>query len=77
MTSGPVMNIWPAPYAGAEQAQLIVWRHRHIMDTENLRQDVEVPQRWLEAIVAGLATRVAAETPSVDINLIPMLEQEC
>ena len=72
----PVMNVWPAPYAGAEQAQLIVWRHRHIMDTENLRQDVEVPQRWLEAIVAGLATRVAAETPSVDINLIPMLEQK-
>lgn len=72
----PVMNIWPAPFAGAEQAQLIVWRHRHIMDTENLRQDVEVPQRWLEAIVAGLAARVAAETPSVDINLIPMLEQK-
>lgn len=72
----PVMNVWPAPYAGAEQAQLIVWRHRHIMDTENLRQDVEVPQRWLEAIVAGLAARVAAETPSVDINLISMLEQK-
>jgi hypothetical protein len=72
----PVMNIWPAPFAGAEQAQLIVWRHRHIMDTENLRQDVEVPQRWLEAIVAGLAARVAAETPSADINLIPMLEQK-
>jgi hypothetical protein len=72
----PVMNIWPAPFSGAEQAQLIVWRHRHIMDTENLRQDVEVPQRWLEAIVSGLAAKVAAETPAVDINLIPMLEQK-
>jgi hypothetical protein len=72
----PVMNVWPAPYLGAEQAQLVVWRHRHIMDTENLRQEVEVPQRWLEAIVAGLAARCAAETPSVDINLIPMLEQK-
>jgi len=72
----PVMNLWPAPFLGAEQAQLIVWRHRHIMDTENLRQEVEVPQRWLEAIVSGLAARVAAETPSADINLIPMLEQK-
>lgn len=72
----PVMNLWPAPFVGAEQAQLVVWRHRHIMDTENLRQDVEVPQRWLEAIVAGLAAKVAAETPSADLNLIPILEQK-
>lgn len=72
----PVMHIWPAPFVAAEQAQLIVWRHRHIMDTENLRQDVEIPQRWLTAIVDGLAAKVAAETPAVDINLIPMLEQK-
>lgn len=70
----PVMNLWPAPYVGAEQAQLIVWRHRHIMDTQNLRQDVEVPQRWLDAVVCGLAAKVAFESPAVDINLIPMLD---
>ena len=70
----PVMHIWPAPFSAAEQAQLIVWRHRQIMDTENLRQAVEVPQRWLEAIVSGLAARVAAETPAVDAGLIPALE---
>ena len=45
------------------------------MDTENLQQEVEVPQRWLEAIVNGLAAKVAAETPAVDVNLIPVLEQ--
>lgn len=72
----PVMNLWPAPNIAAENAQLIVWRHRHIMDTENLRQDVEIPQRWLSAIIDGLATRVAQETPSVDIQLLPMLEQK-
>jgi hypothetical protein len=72
----PVMHIWPAPFEGAEVAQLIVWRHRHIMDTENLRQEVEVPQRWLEAIISGLAAKVAAETPSVDMNLMPILDQK-
>jgi hypothetical protein len=72
----PVMNLWPSPNLAAEHQQLIVWRHRHIMDTENLRQDVEVPQRWLEAIVAGLAARVAAETPSVDPSLVGMLDQK-
>jgi len=45
------------------------------MDTENLQQEVEVPQRWIEAIVNGLAARMAAETPQVDANLIPVLEQ--
>lgn len=72
----PVMNLWPAPYSSAEQAQLIVWRHRHIMDTENLRQDIEVPQRWLDAIVNGLAYAVACETPAVDAALVPVLGQK-
>lgn len=71
----PVVNLWPAPFAAAEHAQLILWRHRQIMDTENLRQQVEVPDRWLEAIINGLAARVAAETPSVDAGLLPLLEQ--
>lgn len=71
----PVVNLWPSPFQAAEQAQLILWRHRHIMDTENLQQEVEVPQRWLEAIVNGLAARVAAETAAVDVNLVPVLEQ--
>jgi hypothetical protein len=71
----PVLHIWPAPFPAAEQAQLILWRHRQIMDTENLQQEVEIPQRWIEAIVNGLAARMAAETPQVDANLIPVLEQ--
>ena len=72
----PVMNLWPSPNAAAEYQQLIVWRHRHIMATENLQQDVEVPQRWLEAITAGLSSRVAAETPSVDAGLVAVLDQK-
>ena len=71
----PVLHLWPAPNVAAEQAQLVVWRHRHIMDTANLQQDVEVPQRWLEAITAKLAARVGAETPAVDAALVPVLEQ--
>lgn len=71
----PVVYLWPAPFSAAEAAQLVLWRHRQIMDTENLQQEVEIPQRWLEAIVNGLAARVAAETPVVDPSLIPVLEQ--
>lgn len=71
----PVVHLWPVPNAASEQAQCILWRHRQIMDTENLQQEVEVPQRWLEAIVNGLAARVAAETQQVDASLVPVLEQ--
>lgn len=71
----PVVHLWPIPNAAAEQAQCILWRHRQIMDTENLQQEVEIPQRWIEAIVNGLAARVASESPQVDVNLIPVLEQ--
>lgn len=72
----PVVYLWPAPFSAAEQAQLILWRHRQIMDTENLQQEVEMPDRWQEAIINGLAARMAAETPAVDANLIPILEQK-
>jgi len=53
----------------------VLWRHRQIMDTENLKQEIEVPQRWLQAIVDGLASKVAAETPAVDAALMPVLDQ--
>ena len=72
----PIVNIWPAPFAASEQAQLVLWRHRQIMDTENLQQEVEVPQRWLEAIIDGLAARVAAETPQVDPQIMAVREQK-
>jgi len=70
------MNVWPAPNAAAEHMQLIVWRSRHIMDVGTLAQEIEVPQRWMEAIVSGLAARVALETPVVDVSLLPMLENK-
>lgn len=72
----PIVYLWPAPFSAAEQAQLILWRHRQIMDTENLQQEVEIPDRWQEAIINGLAARMAAETPIVDAQLIPVLEQK-
>jgi len=72
----PVVNLWPAPFSAAEQAQLILWRHRQIMDTQNLQQDVEIPQRWINAIVDGLASAVASETPAVDMQLMAILTQK-
>lgn len=72
--ANPVLNLWPAPFLAAEKAQLVVWRHREIMSTENLRQEIEVPNRWLEAIIANLASLVGLETPQVPIEIVAKLE---
>ena len=72
----PSVLATPAPFYAAEQAQLVLWRHRQIMSNSNLQQDVEIPARWLEAIINTLAARVAAETPQVDPTTMAVLEQK-
>jgi hypothetical protein len=70
----PVINIWPVPNDATSAGSLTVWRHRHIMDVGTLQNDLEIPQRWLDAIVAGLAARLAWRFSEVDMNIIPVLE---
>lgn len=72
----PVMHFWPVPNEAAATSQIIVWRHRHIMDVGTLQQEIEVPQRWFDAIIAGLAAKLAVEIAEVDAGLIPMLDQK-
>lgn len=70
----PVMQLWPMPDSSAETNQLIVWRQRHIMDVGNLTQEVEVPQRWYNAVVAGLACRLALDVAEVDMQMHMLLK---
>lgn len=72
----PVMRFWPIPNLAATTAQIVVWRHRQIMDVGTLTQELEVPQRWYEAIVAGLARKLGRELPEVDAKMIPILDQD-
>ena len=70
----PVMNMWPVPNSQAELQQVVVWAQRHIMDVGTMTQEIEVPQRWYEAIVAMLAARLALEYLEVDPSMISMLD---
>lgn len=70
----PVMNLWPVPNDAATTMQIVVWAHRHIMDVGTMTQSIEVPQRWYEAIVAKLASKLAMEYMEVDPQIIPMLD---
>jgi hypothetical protein len=72
----PVMNLWPVPNGQAELSQVVVWCQRHVMDVGSMTQEIEVPQRWYEAIVSMLAAKLAAEYIEVDAAMVPMLDQK-
>lgn len=72
----PVMHLWPVPNAQAEVYQIVLWRQRYIMDVGSLTQEIEVPQRWYDAIVALLAAKLALEYVEVDPSLIPLLDSK-
>lgn len=72
----PVLNIWPVPNIQAEVYQVVTWVQRHIMDVGTMSQQVEVPQRWYEALVSMLAAKMALEIMEVDPQMIPMLDNK-
>ena len=72
----PVMHLWPVPNSGATTSQLVLWVQRYIMDVGTMTQELEVPQRWYEAIVSMLAAKLALEIAEVNSALIPMLDQK-
>lgn len=72
----PVMHLWPVPNDAAEVYQIVLWRQRYIMDVGSMTQEIEVPQRWYDAIVAMLAAKLAMEYIEVDAQMIPMLDQK-
>jgi len=70
----PVMHLWPVPNSGADYSQLVLWVQRYIMDVGTMTQEIEVPQRWYEAIVSMLAAKMAQEITEVEVGMIGMLD---
>jgi len=74
--NNPVLYLWPVPSAQFITAQVVIWVKRYIMDVGTMTQEIEVPQRWYDAIVYLLAARLAEETPTVDPQMIAILDQK-
>jgi hypothetical protein len=68
----PSIYLWPTPSTAF--VQMTVWYSRQIQDVGDLTNELEVPQRWYEAIVMNLAHRMALSLPQVDLNRIQYLE---
>jgi hypothetical protein len=53
---------------------MTVWYSRQIMDVGDLYGELEVPQRWYEAVVMMLSHRMSLELPGVDLVRTQYLE---
>ena len=69
----PSMYLWPTPDTNFVQA--VIWRSRQIMDVGALTNELEVPQRWYEAVLMNLAHRMSLELPAVPMDRTNYLEK--
>jgi hypothetical protein len=69
----PTMYLWPTP--SDPFIQMTVWYSRQIMDVGALTDELEVPQRWYEAVVMMLSHRMSMELPQVATDRIGYLEK--
>ena len=67
------MYLWPTP--SDPFIQMTVWYSRQIMDVGALTNELEVPQRWYEAVLFNLAHRMSLELPAVSMDRVNYLEK--
>jgi hypothetical protein len=71
-TYPPKLRIWPTP---TEDGTFACWGLRTIEDTGKYVNTMDVPPRFLPALVSGLAYFLAIKSPNA-ADRIPMLQQE-
>ena len=63
--NGPVIKLWPTPNVSAFYNSLVYnLTRRYIQDPGTMTNLLEVPQRWLEAIIWRLAATLQYELPT-------------
>jgi len=68
------ITLWPAPDNAF--VQMTIWYSRQIMDVGQLNGQLEIPQRWNQAIQYLLAHQMSLILPSVEIARIQYLETQ-
>lgn len=64
----PQINVWPTPNAPGDQYTFVYWRLRRIQNAGDGINTQDIPFRFLNAMVAGLAYYLAAKLPGVDMQ---------
>ena len=66
VTNLPSVNVWPTPNAPGDQYTLVYWRMRRIQDAGDGVNTEDIPFRFLNAMVAGLAYYLSIKLQGVD-----------
>ena len=72
--TGPIVNLWPLP--DTSEYTLVYWALRRINDAGNFTNTVDAPFRFLPAVTAGLAHKLAGTKKPGDPGLITRLKVE-
>ena len=73
-TTTPTVTVWPVPDDSTTYT-FVYWRLRRIQDAGEGVNTMDVPFRFLPAMVAGLAYYLALKVPGGDVRL-PILKQQ-
>lgn len=55
----PTITLWPVPAVGNTSTNVLYTNYQYAQDVTQLFQNVQVPQRFYDAFVAGLSARLA------------------
>ena len=75
----PSINIWPIPNQGTignPFYMFVYWRMRRMQDTGTGTRTQDIPFRFIECMVAGLAYKMSMKLPDMDPNRIMALKAE-
>ena len=72
----PCVNVWPTPNSPGSQYTFVYWRLRRIQDAGTGVTTNDIPFRFIQALVAGLAYYMSMKIQGVDPNRIQMLKAD-
>lgn len=75
-TNNPKIVVWPTPNAPGDQYTFVYWRLRRIQDAGGGVSTQDIPFRFINCMVAGLAFYLASKLPDVMPERILFLKSE-
>lgn len=75
----PQINVWPSPDQGTTQSPyyyFVYWRLRRMVDAGTGVNVEDIPFRFQNCMVAGLAYMLSVKLPDIDPNRIMMLKMQ-
>lgn len=76
VTKFPTINVWPTPNAPGDQYTFVYWRLRRIQDAGSGATTQDIPFRFINCMVAGLAYYLSMKLEGIPQDRIMMLKAD-